>query len=452
VVISLVQFEQTEAGFLVVFHADSMLRSDHGDRNPGRETAVTTDVLMPQMGLEVNEATVLDVLVGVGDEVAAGTPLLELETDKATTEVVATRPGFVTEIDVVVGQVVAVGERLAVVGDTADERAEDDTAGASYTGAESGPTPPVAVETVPNDDAPVATTDRRGRLRAAPVARRAAARLGVQLETIAGTGPRGRITLPDVEAAANGAASARRPRAAADAAPVAAQPEDVEPFSGLRRTIARRMTASQLIPQYQLQRDVDATHLLAQKEAQAAAADGGPRPGFNDLLMQAIAEMVVRHPALATSYVDDPQPGAQRRADVDVGLAVATDRGLVVPVLRRVDRSGLRELAGERGPLVAAAREGRLAADQMAGGVITLSNLAAFGVDRFTAMLNPGESAIVAVGRVTDRVAPRGRGLTVVPILTVTISFDHRTVDGAVGGAALAELAELLEGGMTWRP
>jgi pyruvate dehydrogenase E2 component (dihydrolipoamide acetyltransferase) len=212
------------------------------------------------------------------------------------------------------------------------------------------------------------------------------------------------------------------------------------------------MTASQLIPQYQLQRDVDATHLLAQKDASAAASTPGPRPGVNDLLLQAIAEMVVRHPALATTFVDGPEPALRRHAGIGVGLAVATDRGLVVPVIEDVHRLGLGEIAARRAPLVAAARDGTLSLAQMSGAAITLSNLGGFGVDRFTAMLNPGESAIVAVGRTSERVVPRGRGLAVVPILTMTITFDHRTVDGAVGGAALNGLAELLEGRMAWRP
>ena len=141
-----------------------------------------------------------------------------------------------------------------------------------------------------------------------------------------------------------------------------------------------------------------------------------------------------------------------RRQTIDVGLAVATDRGLVVPVIRAAHEQGLAGIASDRQQLVAAARAGRLSLDAMTGGAITLSNLAALGVDRFTAMVNPGESTIVAVGRTVERLVPRGRTIAVVPTLTITLSFDHRVVDGAVGAAALGELAELLEGGMTWRP
>jgi pyruvate dehydrogenase E2 component (dihydrolipoamide acetyltransferase) len=219
----------------------------------------------------------------------------------------------------------------------------------------------------------------------------------------------------------------------------------------MRRAIARRMTSSQSIPQYHLVREVDATHLLAEKEAQATR--GASRVGVNDLLVQAIAETALRHDELATSYVEgDDGPYLVTRSEIDVGIAVATDGGLVVPVVRGAHRLGLAAIASERDRLVGLARTGRLGLTEMSGAVITLSNLAAAGIERFTAMVNPGESAIVAVGRTVDRVVPRGRGIAIVPTVTLTLSFDHRVVDGAVGAAALGELVQLLEGGMTWRP
>jgi pyruvate dehydrogenase E2 component (dihydrolipoamide acetyltransferase) len=275
----------------------------------------------------------------------------------------------------------------------------------------------------------------------APVARRAAATLGVDLATITGTGPRGRITLYDVEGAA--AANGSRDRQPAPA-------EGRAELTAVQRAVARRMTASQLIPQYHLERDVDATHLIAEKAAQQSR--GGGRPGINDLLIQAIAETATRHPLLASSYVDDDTPYLRRADSINVGLAVATDRGLVVPVIRRAHERGLADIATERQRLIATARAGRLSLEEMAGGTITLSSLAALGVDRFKAMVNPGESAIVAVGRTSERLVPHGRTISVIPTLTLTLSFDHRVVDGAVGAAALGELVALLEGGMTWRP
>lgn len=401
---------------------------------------------MPQLGLEVTEATVVEIRVGVGDSVEKDAPLIEMETDKALTEVVAPESGFVIAIDVVEGQVVAPGDVVARIGKSAAEEptfavAESVTAAAPASGSEGGRAPVAAgVGGDPGAESP--------RPRVAPVARRAAAKLGVELEAVTGSGPRGRITLRDVEAAAASRDGADSGAGAGSGA--ASEPETLA-LSGLRRAIARRMTESQQIPQYELQRDVDATHLLAQKEAVAASPQAA-RAGVTDLLIQAIAEMVARHEALAFFYADGEEPLLRRRPDIGVGLAVATDRGLVVPVVGDVPALGIGEIAARRGELVAAARAGRLSLEQMGGGTITLSNLGGFGVDRFKAMVNPGESAIVAVGRTADRVVPRGRAITVTPTLTLTMTFDHRAVDGAVGGAALAELAGLLEGGMTWRP
>ena len=380
---------------------------------------------MPQMGLEVTEGTVTAVLVEVGAEVKRDQPLMELETDKAVTEIVAPSDGVVSSIEAALGDVVPVGAVLMQL------------AGDAPAGAVGAPAEPVAAGGNGSGVAAPAPAAAGARLRVAPVARRAAAKLGVDLAAITGTGPRGRITLRDVEGVAGNGAPAEQSAAGR-----------IE-LTGMRRAIARRMTASQLIPQYHLVRDVDASHLLAEKDAQQSR--GGAKVGVNDLLIQAIAEMALRHPALATAYVEDDPPYLLRRDKIDVGLAVASDRGLVVPVIRSAHEQGLAGIVSDRQRMVAAARAGRLGLDEMSGGVITLSSLAALGIDRFTAMVNPGESAIVAVGRTVERFVPRGRTIAVVPTMTLTVSFDHRVVDGAVGAAALAELVDLLEGGMTWR-
>jgi pyruvate dehydrogenase E2 component (dihydrolipoamide acetyltransferase) len=426
-----------------------MLRSD---QHEGKKRIMNTPVLMPQMGLEVSEATVLELLVEVGQAVAEGDALLVMETEKATAVIEAPRVGYVLALEVAVGDVVAVGAVVARIGDSADEPlgfapSAGGDAGATFAGATANGVAPAPSAPATRD----AAASPGPRLRAAPVARRAAAQLGIALGSLAGTGPRGRITLRDVESAA--ARPAAAPPAAAPApAAVMDGGAPQEPLSGLRLAIARRMTQSQLIPQYELQRDIDASHLLAQQEAIAAAAGSGARVGVNDLLLQAIGETVRRHAVLATVFVAEPEPGLRRQASIGVGLAVATDAGLVVPVIVDVPRCGLAEIAQQRAALVAAARAGKLTLNQMTGAAITLSNLGGFGIDRFTAMLNPGESAIVAVGRTTERVVPRGRGITVIPTLTLTMTFDHRSIDGAVGATALGELADLLEGRMVWRP
>jgi pyruvate dehydrogenase E2 component (dihydrolipoamide acetyltransferase) len=390
---------------------------------------VITPVVMPQMGLEVTEGVVAAIHVAPGDRVSEDQPLLELETDKALTDVVAPRAGLVQSIEVEVGDTVELGATLVVLADesgeevvaTAEAPADDGQAASSVT-----PTP----EPSPDDVSPPGE-----RLRAAPVARRAAERLGVRLADVIGTGPRGRITLRDVESAA----AARPTNGGAPAA--------LEPLSGTRRAVARRMTQSQQIPQFALTREIDATWLLAEKERLSSAT----KVSVNDMLVQALAETVLRHPGLSASFVDGDPPQLERRKGVDVGLAVATERGLLVPVLRRAHECSLSELAAERARLVDAARSGRLGLEEMSGATITISNLGGFGIDSFAAMLNPGEAAILAVGRPLDRVVPRDRGLAVVTTIALSLTIDHRVMDGASGAEALVELATLLEGQMAWR-
>jgi pyruvate dehydrogenase E2 component (dihydrolipoamide acetyltransferase) len=374
------------------------------------------------MGLEVTEGIVAAIHVAAGARVSEGDLLLELETDKALTEVVAPQDGIVQSIEVQVGDTVELGATLVVLADADGQQ--------------------VVAAAAPESETETAPPPAGERVRAAPVARRAAQQLGIPLADVTGTGPRGRITLADVKRAA-----AKVKPAANGSAP--AIDEQLEPMGATRRAVARRMTQSQQIPQFALTREIDATWLLAEKERVSRA--GGAKVSVNDLICQSLAETVVRHEGLANSYVDGTPPQLSRRGGVDVGLAVATERGLVVPVIRRVHERTLAEIASERARLVNAARSGRLSLEEMAGATISVSNLGAFGIDSFTAMLNPGEAAILAVGRTVDRVLPRDRGLAVVPTLNLSLTIDHRVMDGASGADALVELAGLLEGGMAWR-
>jgi pyruvate dehydrogenase E2 component (dihydrolipoyllysine-residue acetyltransferase) len=431
---------------------------------------LVTDVVLPQMGLEVSEGTVTSVLVSAGQQVSEGETVLEVETDKAIAEVAAPRDGFIVGIEVGEGDTIPVGAVLVRIGDSADEAVDSTVEGSAAPAAgpvAAGDPPPLPVAkassgavppTAPPADGTVSTgtVNGTGRRRAAPIARRAASEIGIPLEQIAGTGPGGRITLGDVEQAA-------ALREAGEGAPVAAstvetsagngaQAGRLEPLSATRQSIARRLTESQLVPAYTLSRDVDAGWLLAEKGR--LSAEGPAKVGVLDLLLQAFAETLVRHPILAASFVPPKgdEPAQLRHPDgIDLGVAVATDRGLLVPAIRRVHELTLAELALERARLVELTRAGRLGVGDMGGAAATLSSLGTFGVDQFTAMLNPGESSILAVGRTVERAVPRDRGIAVVPTITATFTFDHRVVDGAAGALALTELAELLEGGMAWR-
>ncbi|HEX4731382.1 MAG TPA: dihydrolipoamide acetyltransferase family protein [Solirubrobacterales bacterium] len=414
-----------------------------------------TEVVLPQMGLEVAEGVVLALPAEVGAAVAEGDVVAEVETDKAIAEVPAPRSGVITSIEVAVDDTVPIGTVLVRIGDSADEVGEAVVAPSTEARDAESPVavdPPAApVSNGVVADSPEGADGARPR-RAAPIARRAAAAHDLDLDLVTGTGPSGRITLADVERAV-----AERTRAPAKEAPAATPPIDrsgggrLEPLSATRQSIARRLSESQLVPQYTLSREIDAGWLLAEKARLTAA--GPVKVGVLDLLLAALAETISRHRRLAASFVPggEGEPASYRHPEsIDLGVAVATDRGLLVPVVRGAESRTVSELALERSRLVDLTRAGRLGPADMGGGAATLSSLGTFGVDSFTAMLNPGESAILAVGRAVEKLVPRERGIAVAPIVSLTFTFDHRVVDGAIGGAALSELAELLEGGIEW--
>jgi pyruvate dehydrogenase E2 component (dihydrolipoamide acetyltransferase) len=432
-----------------------------------------TDVVLPQMGLEVAEGVVLVLPVAVGDAVAEGDTVAEVETDKAIAEVAAPRAGVITSIEVAIDDTVPIGTVLVRIGDSADEvGGAPDASPSDSDGASSG-TPatadaapaasaagevaaaPVAAATAvapaSNGASAAATADGR-RLRAAPIARRAAAANGIELEQVTGTGPSGRITLGDVEKAI----AARTETSSHEAPAITPQPAPpgggrLEPLSATRQSIARRLSESQLVPQYTLSREIDAGWLLAEKKR--LTASGPIKVGVLDLLLLGLAQTIDRHRGLAATFVParDGQPPSLRHPDqIDLGVAVATDRGLLVPVIRGAEKRSVAELVLERSRIVDLTRAGRLGPADMGGAAATLSSLGTFGVDTFNAMLNPGESAILAAGRAVERLVPRDRGIAVAPMISLTFTFDHRVVDGATGGAALSELADLLEGGIEW--
>jgi pyruvate dehydrogenase E2 component (dihydrolipoamide acetyltransferase) len=425
-----------------------------------------TDVVLPQMGLEVAEGVVLALPVEVGQTVAEGDVIAEVETDKAIAEVPASRDGVIVAIEVALEDTIPIGTVIVRIADSADDTEEAaatpvtepaDAEAAADAIAAGGPVAaaPVAVASNGASTFSGAAEPANGarKLRAAPIARRAAAAHDIDLQLVTGTGPSGRITLGDIErVVAERDVSPAEPQTPVVATPNASGGGRLENLSATRQSIARRLTESQLVPQYTLTREIDAGWLLAEKKRLTAA--GPVKVGVLDLLLVGLAETISRHPQLAASFVPgrDGEPPAYRHPEsVDLGVAVATDRGLLVPVIRGAEARSISELVLERSRLVDLTRAGRLGPADMGGAAATLSSLGTFGVDQFTAMLNPGESAILAAGRAVERLVPRERGIALAPMISLTFTFDHRVVDGAVGGAALSELADLLEGEIEWR-
>jgi pyruvate dehydrogenase E2 component (dihydrolipoamide acetyltransferase) len=308
-------------------------------------------------------------------------------------------------------------------------------------GAEKAPGPPVAEAepAAPARPAPVV-----------PAARRRAAELGVDLAAVAGSGRNGLVRVADVEAAAAPAAPA--PAAATPAAPAVAVPAgagDVEevPLSPMRRVVARRLTESmQSAPHFYLTVRVDVTRLLefrAQLNEQLAAGGQELKVSVNDLLVKACAGLLATNRELNVSFGGDKLVVHRR---VHVGVAVAVDGGLLVPVVRDADQKSLTQVAREAGELVGRARSGRLAPEDMGGGTFTVSNLGMLGVEQFTAVINPPEAAILAVGAAGPEPLVTGDGqVEVRQVLRLTLSIDHRAVDGATGAAFLAQLKDVLE-------
>jgi pyruvate dehydrogenase E2 component (dihydrolipoyllysine-residue acetyltransferase) len=409
---------------------------------------VASPVKLPRLGQGMESGTVVRWLKDEGETVAKGDLLYELDTEKVTQEVEAEVGGTLLKIAVREGEV-PVGTTLAFIGEPGEAVAEDgadapakpaDEAPAP-TPAEPEPLPPAAaVAAPPADVAPRAPGER---VKASPLARRLARERGVDLGGVNGTGPEGRIVAEDVERLATGPAEApaAEPTAPGLVTTPATPGDHAAPLSSIRKTIARRLTEAWTIPVFQLVISADMTEsnlLLARRRE----LDPNVHLTVTDLLVTVVAAAVVRHPEVNVSFTDD---GIVHHAVVNVGIAAATDRGLMVPVVHGAERLTLTEVARIRADVVDRAREGKLHREDVEGGTFTISNLGMFGLDQFTAVLNPPEAAILAVGATLDRVVPRDGELVVRPMMTMTLTCDHRAVDGAPAAAFLESLKKLLE-------
>src|SRR3954471_9100338 len=396
----------------------------------GRAEAVATVVLLPRLGQGMESGTIVRWLKSEGEPVQKGEPLFELDTDKVTQEVEAEAAGVLLKIAVAEGEV-PVGETVAFIGAEGEDVPE-------VAAAEALNEPDRQPEPAPQQrttEQPAATTN--GRVKASPLARRLARERGIDLAAIHGTGPEGRIVAEDVERAEAGGPAPPAPLAA----PLPAGGVERVPLSNVRKTIARRLTEAWQIPVFQLQASADMTRVNA-LVARLRERDPDLRLTVTDVLTKVCAQALMRHREVNAEFTDD---AILLHPTANVGLAVAAPQGLVVPVIRTAERLSLIEIAHVRADLVGRARENKLRAEDLEGGTFTISNLGMYAVERFTAVLNPPQAAIVAVGATEERVVPVDGGTAVRPLVTLTGTFDHRAVDGAPAAAFLQTLKESLE-------
>jgi len=386
---------------------------------------------IPKVGLVMEEVKVVRWFKNVGDSVAAGEPLLEVETEKSVVEIEAAATGRLTQILVQVDSQAAVGDQVAWI-----ESAE--AQGAGTTAAAQRTADPKTVAPAPSKPA-IAARDAE-RIRSTPVARKLAAERGVDLGAIAGTGPGGRIQLDYVQRAI---VAARTP------------PPAEQSLSPMRRALARAMTTSHAtIPQFTVARSVEWTLVQAVRgDFSARLPDDSPKLSLNDFLLQAVARALIECPALNATFSGDPDSADARvvhASGAHIGLVIAVDNGLLVPVIHDVERLGLAEIARRRQDCVERGLNGRLKRDEVDGATFSISNLGAEGPDRFMAIINPPQSAILAVGRQRDCVVARDGAIVVRPLSDLTLTVDHRVADGRLASRFLARLVEILEG-RDWR-
>ena len=411
---------------------------------------MTINITMPALSPTMTEGTVARWLKMEGDSVEAGEPIAEIETDKATMEVEAIDDGVLGKIVVgdgtenvavntVIGVMLAEGEDASALEAVAVE------APAPAAPPSAAETAPVAAEPAPAPSVPAPAAEDGQRIKASPLARKMAAQAGIDLATLSGSGPKGRIVKADIEAAMAGApVSAVAPAQAPAAAPEGTYTE--VPLSNMRKTIARRLTESkQTIPHYYLSVDCELDRLLGLRK-ELNARDEGFKLSVNDFILRAMA--------LALRKVPEANAGWSETAilqydTVDVSVAVAIEDGLITPIVRDADRKGLATISAEVKDLAARARDRKLLPHEYQGGSFSVSNLGMFGIREFAAVINPPQSGILAVGAGEKRAVVKDDALAVATVMTCTLSADHRVIDGAIGARLLAAFKAYVEEPLT---
>ncbi|HZS25301.1 MAG TPA: dihydrolipoamide acetyltransferase family protein [Gaiellaceae bacterium] len=393
---------------------------------------MATEVKLPRLGQGMESGTIVKWLKSEGEPVEKGEPLYELDTDKVTQEVEAEASGVLLRIAVSEGEV-PVGETIAFIGAAGEEAPASAEKPAEAPKREPERAEGRAAAAEPAEQQPAtASSTTNGRVKASPLARRIARERGIELSQIQGTGPDGRIVAVDVESVGR--------RGAAEPIIGAAEVES-RPLTSIRKTIARRLTQAWTVPAFQLTVRADMTQA---NELVAKQRELHPdvRITVTDVLTKVCANALMLHRDMNVQYSDDALlvfPNA------DVGIAVAAPQGLVVPVVRAAEQRTIAQIASVRADLVGRARDGKLRADDLEGGTFTISNLGMYDVDQFVAVLNPPQASILAVGSTSEQVVPRDGELHVLPLMTMTLTCDHRAVDGATGAEFLRTVKAFLE-------
>jgi pyruvate dehydrogenase E2 component (dihydrolipoamide acetyltransferase) len=385
----------------------------------------------------MESGTIVRWLKSEGDTVEKGEPLYELDTEKVTQEVEADSSGTLLRILAGEGEEIEVGKAIAVIGEPGEDVPDAAPAPAAEEPAEKADAPAEQKGEPEPEPQPVARGQNGGRVKASPLARRIARERGIDLASLHGTGPEGRIVAEDVERAEKVAAPA-----AAAAAPPSGEIE-VVPLTGMRKTIARRMTEAWEAPAFQITMTADMAAAIRLREGLVARmGEGDAKPTYSDILTKVCAVALMRHRAVNALFAGDE---IHLIPTANVGIAVAVPNGLVVPVLQSCETKTIPQLANERADLVARTRGGALRQDDLEGGTFTISNLGMYGVERFVAVLNPPQAAILAVGAIEDRAVVRDGALEARPVLEMTLTCDHRTVDGATASEFLRTVKQFLE-------
>ena len=427
---------------------------------------MAVNILMPALSPTMTDGTLARWLVSEGDAVRSGDVIAEIETDKATMEVEALDDGVMAKLVVAEGtQNVAVNALIAVLAEEGEDASEAaiDAENAPIAAPTPAPTPaPTAASTPASTPAPtsaptpasapaapqLAAGQKGERVFASPLARRIAGDAGLDIGNLAGTGPHGRIIRADVEEAiAKAGTVAAAPSAAASMMRVAGQSERFEPHSAMRRVIAERLQQSkQNAPHFYLTVDCEIDTLLQARKALNEAASEGVKISVNDMVVKAAAAALIAVPEV-NGYFEEA--GCRYFSDADICIAVAVDGGLVTPVIKAANHLGLSAIASASADLAKRARDNQLDPAEYTGGTFTISNLGMFGVREFSAVINPPQAAILAVGAGEKRPVVRGDALDIATVMSVTLSADHRIVDGAVGARWLQAFKGAIENPVT---